>query len=116
MQDPAGFLRQTRVEADKQSANLRVRHWYEYEQVMSPDRAGRQAGRCMDCATPGCHIRCPVHNLIPDWNLLVSEADWYAAWRQLEDTNARLERASCGSLVFSARRLTPSPRNRQPIG
>lgn len=87
MQDPAGFLHQQRFEADKQSAAVRVCHWHEYEQVMSSERAARQAGRCLDCATPGCHHRCPVHNLVPDWNLLVSEADWQAAWRQLEETN-----------------------------
>ncbi|HYQ70889.1 MAG TPA: glutamate synthase subunit beta, partial [Gammaproteobacteria bacterium] len=43
--------------------------------------------RCMDCGTPGCHALCPVHNLIPDWNLLVSEADWRAAYEQLASTN-----------------------------
>jgi glutamate synthase (NADPH/NADH) small chain len=41
----------------------------------------------MSCGTPDCHSYCPVHNLIPDWNELVHDADWYEAWRQLESTN-----------------------------
>jgi glutamate synthase (NADPH/NADH) small chain len=28
-----------------------------------------------------------VHNQIPEWNALVSDADWHAAWEQLESTN-----------------------------
>ena len=87
MHDPAGFLRYARREADKQFARARLRHWQEYEAVMPVGRAGIQARRCMDCGTPHCHIHCPVHNLVPDWNLLVTESDWQAAYRQLELTN-----------------------------
>ena len=47
----------------------------------------RQALRCMDCATPYCHRYCPVHNLIPDWNALVTDADWASAYQQLDSTN-----------------------------
>jgi glutamate synthase (NADPH/NADH) small chain len=54
---------------------------------MPAAQACGQARRCMDCGTPGCHAYCPVHNLIPDWNLLVSEADWRNAWEQLASTN-----------------------------
>jgi glutamate synthase (NADPH/NADH) small chain len=41
----------------------------------------------MDCGTPCCHYYCPVHNLIPEWNVLVSEESWRQAWLQLESTN-----------------------------
>jgi glutamate synthase (NADPH/NADH) small chain len=82
-----GFLLHRRQEAVKQYPATRVRHWHEYEQVMPVTQAGVQARRCMDCGTPGCHSQCPVHNLIPDWNLLVSDADWASAWEQLESTN-----------------------------
>jgi glutamate synthase (NADPH/NADH) small chain len=87
MQDLTGFMRYRRLEADKQVASDRVRHWHEYEQVMPLARASIQARRCMDCGTPHCHAYCPVHNLIPDWNDLVNENDWYTAWQQLESTN-----------------------------
>jgi glutamate synthase (NADPH/NADH) small chain len=71
----------------KQEPAARLRHWQEYEQLLSDACAGEQARRCMDCGTPGCHSQCPVHNLIPDWNLLVADADWAAAWEQLDSTN-----------------------------
>ena len=54
---------------------------------MPTAQAAIQSRRCMDCGTPHCHSYCPVHNLIPDWNSLVNEADWHAAWQQLESTN-----------------------------
>jgi len=41
----------------------------------------------MDCGTPFCHHYCPVHNLIPEWNSLVSEESWKRAWQQLDSTN-----------------------------
>jgi len=87
MEDHTGFMRIPRVEAGKQYPGTRVRHWHEYEKIMPEAHACGQAQRCMDCGTPGCHAYCPVHNLIPDWNLLVSEDDWHAAWEQLASTN-----------------------------
>jgi glutamate synthase (NADPH/NADH) small chain len=87
MEDPVGFLHLPRTEASKEVARARVRHWHEYEQVMPGNQAATQARRCMDCGTPHCHRYCPVHNLIPDWNMLVTEQDWHAAWLQLDSTN-----------------------------
>jgi len=87
MVDEKGFLHFRREPADKEFPAQRVHHWHEYEAIMPVAQACVQARRCMDCGTPGCHARCPVHNLIPDWNLLVSEQDWAAAWAQLEQTN-----------------------------
>lgn len=87
MHDPRGFLRYPRIEPGKQPARVRVRHWHEYEQVMPEGQVVEQSARCMDCGTPWCHSQCPVHNLIPDWNELVNERRWQAAWEQLESTN-----------------------------
>jgi glutamate synthase (NADPH/NADH) small chain len=85
--DERGFLHYARAGATRQGAGVRVRHWHEYESTMPVSQASTQAKRCMDCGTPCCHSHCPVHNLIPDWNLLVSEDDWFHAWQQLESTN-----------------------------
>lgn len=85
--DERGFLQIARAGACRQGPALRVRHWHEYESTMADPQARQQATRCMDCGTPCCHSHCPVHNLIPDWNRLASEADWYAAWQQLDNTN-----------------------------
>ena len=87
MDDPRGFLRCSRQEPCKEPVSRRVRHWHEYVQLMCDGQAVRQANRCMDCGTPYCHEFCPVHNLIPDWNSLVFNADWYRAYRQLDSTN-----------------------------
>ena len=41
----------------------------------------------MDCGIPFCHTGCPVNNLIPDWNDLVSRDQWRAALDRLHLTN-----------------------------
>ncbi|MDH3526452.1 MAG: glutamate synthase subunit beta [Gammaproteobacteria bacterium] len=87
MEDLLGFLHYPRKEAVKEYPKQRIRHWREYEQVMSDGQALRQAIRCMDCATPSCHCYCPVYNLIPEWNALVTDADWRLAFEQLDSTN-----------------------------
>ena len=113
MNDYTGFLKFPREAAHKQHARQRIRHWHEYEQVMEAGQAQRQARRCMDCGTPDCHRFCPVHNLIPDWNELVAESDWYRAWLQLASTNnfpeftGRLCPAPCEDACTL--RLTDSP-------
>ena len=87
MDDPHGFLRYPRQEARKEQVPKRVRHWREYVYLMPDRQAMRQANRCMDCGTPCCHSFCPVHNLIPEWNSLVFNAQWLRAYRQLNSTN-----------------------------
>jgi len=41
----------------------------------------------MDCGVPFCHSGCPVNNLIPDWNDLVSREQWRDALERLHRTN-----------------------------
>ena len=41
----------------------------------------------MDCGVPFCQTGCPVNNLIPDWNELVTQDDWRAALERLHRTN-----------------------------
>jgi glutamate synthase (NADPH/NADH) small chain len=41
----------------------------------------------MDCGVPFCHSGCPVNNLIPDWNDLVSREQWRSACERLHRTN-----------------------------
>ena len=87
MQDISGFLKYPREPAHKQQPRQRILHWHEYEAVMPVLQAVSQARRCMDCGTPDCHQYCPVHNLVPEWNELVSDNDWHDAWLRLESTN-----------------------------
>ena len=87
MHDPSAFLHIPRIEPPRQPARQRLRHWREYESLLPDAQSARQSDRCMDCGVPWCHSHCPVHNQIPEWNGLVSAADWHAAWEQLESTN-----------------------------
>lgn len=43
----------------------------------------------MDCGIPFCQSStgCPIDNLIPEWNELVYQGEWKAAWERLVATN-----------------------------
>ena len=41
----------------------------------------------MDCGVPTCMAGCPIGNIIPDWNDLVSHGNWRAALDRLHATN-----------------------------
>ncbi|HEY8986605.1 MAG TPA: FAD-dependent oxidoreductase, partial [Streptomyces sp.] len=88
MADPKGFLRTPRQDWPRRPVAERVRDW---DEVYVPGAllpiVGAQADRCMDCGVPFCHDACPLGNLIPEWNDLVSRADWRAASERLHATN-----------------------------
>ncbi|AZM52642.1 glutamate synthase [Streptomyces sp. WAC 01529] len=88
MADPKGFLTTARQEWPRRPVGERVKDW---DEVYVPGALlpliERQADRCMDCGVPFCHQACPLGNLVPDWNDLVSRADWHAAAERLHATN-----------------------------
>ena len=85
--DPHGFLRRARQDTPKRPAAERVRDWQPiYLRPKSADVAD-QAARCMDCGVAFCHSGCPLGNLIPEWNELVSRDEWAAASERLHATN-----------------------------
>ena len=88
MADPKGFLSTPREEWPRRPIEERVHDWNE---VYIPGGLlpiiSRQANRCMDCGVPFCHDACPLGNLIPEWNDLVSREDWRAASDRLHATN-----------------------------
>ncbi len=63
-----GFLEHERVDAEYEAADVRVRHYREFELPMAPAELQKQGARCMDCGVPFCNTGCPLGNLIPDWN------------------------------------------------
>ena len=73
MADPKGFMTTPRQEWPRRPVEERVRDW---DEVYVPGAllpiVSRQADRCMDCGIPFCHDACPLGNLIPEWNDLVS--------------------------------------------
>lgn len=85
---PQGFLHHRRQPVGKRSSHERVLDW---DEIWKPDWDGghlrTQGKRCMDCGTPTCMAGCPLGNLIPDWNDLVSKDDWQRALDRLHATN-----------------------------
>ncbi|MDT0465611.1 glutamate synthase subunit beta [Streptomyces gibsoniae] len=88
MADPKGFMSTSREEWPRRPVEERVRDWNEvYVPGALLPIISRQANRCMDCGIPFCHEACPLGNLIPEWNGLVSREDWRAAADRLHATN-----------------------------
>jgi glutamate synthase (NADPH) small chain len=87
MADPRGFMTTSRRLPARRPVDVRISDWKEvYTEFPSHDLE-RQAGRCMDCGIPFCHQGCPLGNLIPEWNDLISAGDWRAAVERLHATN-----------------------------
>jgi len=91
-----GFLDYYREKSKERNPLSRVGDWKEYSIPFSDETLSRQGARCMDCATPFCHIGmeiqgatsgCPIHNLIPEWNDLVYRGRWKEALDRLLKTN-----------------------------
>jgi glutamate synthase (NADPH) small chain len=84
---PTGFLDSPRRPAGKRPVAERLGDHREVPVAMGLANAAEQAGRCMGCAVPFCHHGCPLHNLVPEWNELVSRGDWDRAYDRLDVTN-----------------------------
>ncbi len=88
MVDPRGFLKvRERELPPRRPVPLRLMDWREVYEKQDQQQLQRQAGRCMDCGIPFCHNACPLGNLIPEWNDLVSRGDMRAAIERLHATN-----------------------------
>lgn len=91
-----GFMEYTREKAAERDPLTRLNDWKEHKVPFSDEKLSIQGARCMDCATPFCHIGmeigeatsgCPIHNLIPEWNDLVYRGRWKEALDRLLKTN-----------------------------
>ena len=88
MADPRGFLRvRERELAPNRPVPLRLLDWREVRELADTGLVARQASRCMDCGVAFCHQGCPLGNLIPEWNDLVSRGRWREAAERLHETN-----------------------------
>ena len=82
-----GFMEFERIEEGYKPVDERVKHYKEFVIGLSDADAKKQGARCMDCGTPFCNNGCPVNNIIPDFNNLVSDGDWKNAITVLHSTN-----------------------------
>ncbi|GAA3995645.1 glutamate synthase subunit beta [Sphingomonas humi] len=87
MSNPTGFLDVERQDRAYRPIAERLKSWGEFVEPLPANAVARQAERCMDCGIPFCHSACPVNNLIPDWNSLVTDDDWRSALDRLHQTN-----------------------------
>ena len=82
-----GFLEFEKESPPLRPVEERVRDFKEYETFFPAEDLQKQAGRCMDCGVPFCHMGCPLGNMIPDWNDLVYRGHWKEALASLHSTN-----------------------------
>jgi glutamate synthase (NADPH/NADH) small chain len=87
MNNPQGFLTITQKPPKTRPPAKRIRDWKELYLKSSEKTVRAQAERCMDCGVPFCHTGCPLVNLIPEWNILVYNKNWQAAYNRLSLTN-----------------------------
>ncbi len=90
MSDPTGFLEIPRQKTAYRPIKERIKDWdYIGPRTLPSDQNAQQARRCMDCGVPFCQsdFGCPVHNVIPEWNSLVSSGRWEEALNRLHATN-----------------------------
>lgn len=87
MGKPTGFMEIARQDRQYTLVADRIQHFREFVLPLSDQELSKQGARCMDCGIPYCHQGCPVNNLIPDWNDLVYQDDWFEAIESLHSTN-----------------------------
>ena len=91
-----GFMDYPREKPKERKPLTRLSDWKEYSSRFSDEKLRVQGARCMECATPFCHMGmelervttgCPINNLIPEWNDLVYRGRWKEALDRLVKTN-----------------------------
>ena len=96
MGNPNGFMEYARQEAPAASPQERVKHYNEFHTPLSEKEQKRQGERCMHCGVPFCQsglaingmiTGCPLNNLIPEWNNLLSLGALKQAYQRLKLTN-----------------------------
>ena len=88
MSDNFQFLNTQRQDPEKIPLLERTETFQEIYQQFAPPAAQSQAERCLDCGSPYCQWRCPVHNYIPNWLQLAAEGQIFAAAELCHQTNS----------------------------
>ena len=96
MGKPTGFLEFERCENRRRPPLERIRDWEDlYVPVEGASRL-QQGARCMNCGVPFCQagvrfdgkqLGCPLHNLIPEWNDMLTVGNYGHALARLLKTN-----------------------------
>ena len=75
MRNIRAFMEYPRQERPLRDVRERLQDYEDLHVLSSPEESRTQAMRCMNCGVPFCQsdFGCPLHNLIPEWNRLLSE-------------------------------------------
>lgn len=96
MNNPFGFMEYERKDPSSASVSERIKNYDEFHTPLSEKEQKLQGERCMNCGVPFCQSGmmiggmisgCPLNNLIPEWNYLVSIGAWKQAYERLKLTN-----------------------------
>ncbi len=96
MGKPTGFMEYERQTSEVVAPKERIKNFDEFHIPLSKEKQQLQGARCMACGVPFCQSGatisgmtsgCPLHNLVPEWNDLVYQGNWEAAYKRLKKTN-----------------------------
>ncbi len=96
MGNPNGFMEYARQDNAANPIEDRIKNYHEFHKPLSEAERRHQAERCMHCGVPFCQAGmtisgmtsgCPLNNLIPEWNNLVSLRAYKQAYKRLKMTN-----------------------------
>lgn len=90
------FMNQSRENPGKMPVDQRRIRFEEIYTGYDQRQAGSQATRCLQCGSPYCEWKCPVHNHIPYWLKLVGEGRLLEAAELSNQTNSLPE--ICGRI------------------
>jgi glutamate synthase (NADPH) small chain len=90
------FLELPRENPKKLSLEERKLYFKEIYSGFGESQARHQASRCLECGSPYCEWKCPVHNHIPYWLKLVTEGRLLEAADLSNQTNSLPE--ICGRI------------------
>ncbi|WP_010234359.1 glutamate synthase subunit beta [Clostridium arbusti] len=78
-----GFKEYKRETAKKRPVKDRIKDYKQIYLPMKEEELRKQGARCMECGTPFCSWGCPLGNLMPDFNDMVYNDDFEAAFKRL---------------------------------
>ena len=96
MGNPNGFMEYERQDNPAYSVKERIKNYNEFHEPLCEEDRKHQGERCMHCGVPFCQAGmlisgmasgCPLNNLVPEWNNLVSMKAWKQAYNRLKMTN-----------------------------
>jgi glutamate synthase (NADPH) small chain len=86
--EPMVFMQQPRALAKTKSLDKRRNEFGEIYQEAAAGLIATQSARCLDCGTPYCEWKCPLHNYIPNWLEYAAKGQWIKAAEISHQTNS----------------------------